>query len=221
MFIMGLFTKSMKNKLSFFILFLASFFLQCSEPARLNIPDDFSPQLVLNSWFCPGKNWELYLSKSYLPTDTTAQFIVDAEIELFEDGQSVGSFKHENKGRYSIAYQAQTQKVYRVEVNVDGFPQLIAEDSVPAIIPIDSAYFDSGREQGNVVFRDPENERNYYQIGPPHSSNPDPVVRAELYTTFNPYGDFFSDELIQGSSYTYTVSQNFNDLFVDPNHILQ
>ncbi|RMG30699.1 MAG: DUF4249 domain-containing protein, partial [Bacteroidetes bacterium] len=172
--------------------------------------------LVVNSWFCPQKPWLLYLSQSRDAGDTTTVWVPNAVISLYENGNYLGKFVHESKGRYRSPVLAQNGKTYRIEVEAEGFDPVSALDSMPAKVHIDSAFYDYSTEVASLSFTDPVNETNYYEVGPPFTTSPDPVVLAEGYTTINPYGNFFSDKLINGQSYTYTARQDEHFLYMPP-----
>ena len=182
--------------------------IACVTDADLELADESEPRLVLNSWFSPQHDWDLYLAESVGLNDSSQNWVSDARILLFENEILVDSFFELEEGKYRCDREVIEGNSYKVWVKAEGFPAIEAEDKVPEKVLIDSAYYVFATNEAYVLFQDPANQKNFYEIGPPFSQEPDPVILAEGYANYLAFGNFFADQLIDGQQYLFTAKQN-------------
>lgn len=163
------------------MLFFGVFFItSCEEPVDLDIAIQ-EPQIVVNSNFSPGHPFQITLTKSrYVLSSEAEEFVNNAAIKVYnEQGKEVEKLQLHNTR--TPFYQSkkllpESGKYYRVEIDVPGHDQIIAEDIVPFPIPLKAIQMDTievfSREEEGLVykveikvdFEDPIGEQDFYHL---------------------------------------------------------
>ena len=165
-----------------FILFMLFFAATCERPLDLGIEEP-EPHLVVVSNFTNDKDLEVVVSqtKSILSAEET-QYVVDAEVELFEGEQFLETLSFVPAvGKLAPYYTTRNfrPKVnvsYNIKVEAPGFDPVMAHSSIPVIIDVNT--FDisnlvvNSTNEGNrlysydvfISFDDPGTEKNYYHL---------------------------------------------------------
>jgi len=132
------------------------------------------PTLVVNCLFTPDSIFNIQVGKLQNLNDTSDATVINAELTLYENDLF---FEHpvfnSEKNTYTTEKKAQAGKTYTLNVKAEGFPDVVAVDTVPDYITIDSvnvyisAYYDSWEERNlekvNLYFKN-ESENNYYEV---------------------------------------------------------
>lgn len=193
----------------------------CITDANISPPSKPEPQLVLNSWFSPDRPWFLYLSELREEQDSITSWVADARILLYENEVLIDSFLWTREGKYTCSTQAIAGNTYKVHVESVGFPDLWAEEVVPDKVIVEEADYVFSTNEAHVIFTDPANQVNFYEVGPPFSQEPDPVILAEGYASYLAFGNFFADNLIEGQTYTFVAKQNLTFGGGDPDRYFE
>jgi len=173
-------TKSHSINWMFTLIILGGIFAtSCEEPVDLDIAV-LPPQIVVNSNFAPGQPFQVSITKSKNVLSTeTEEYINDAEVRIFSSqGKELDKLqlKHFQQPYYeSRRLLPESGKVYRLEVKVPGYPQIIAEDIVPFPVALESIAMDTIETLGaideriykveiNVGFTDPIGAQDYYHL---------------------------------------------------------
>lgn len=151
----------------------------CEEPVDLDIAV-LPPKIVVNSNFVPGQPFQVSITKSKNVLSTeTEEYVNDAEVRIFSSqGKELDKLqlKHFQHPFYeSRRLQPESGKGYRIEVEVPGYPQLIAEDIVPFPVALENIEMDTIETFGaidervykveiNVGFTDPIGAQDYYHL---------------------------------------------------------
>lgn len=156
----------------YIILILAFFFGSCEKIIDISVPDQ-SRKIVMNSLLNPDSIVLVQLSQSKsILEDNIVYFLKDAEIEVFEDDDLMGSLEYMGFGRYILpGLYPQKNRTYRFEVHDKVLASVYSEVSIPEIVPI--LEIDTSRsfsEWGNQTFNidvkidDPPDVDNYYAM---------------------------------------------------------
>ena len=160
------------------------------------------PELVVNSMFTPGENFEFQVSRSLSVLDNAdLGNLSGATIYLYEDGNLIDTITEQNSNEWYFSDKTPVLgKTYAIKVYHQGYNYLEAEDVVPAPVSIgqlsyivkdSSTYYDdySGESYGNctfdltVNFNDPESSENYY------------LFSGYSYSIDDYYGDTLKDNI--------------------------
>lgn len=180
------------NKPLFIIFYLLAI---VSVSCQKNIPTESSNLLVINGLFSNDSTIRVSISKSINMDDTSfmnQNFIENAEITVFENGNLVGFLPHrpsKYSGSLSPNYISPTLipipgNNYKIKVNVPGYPEAEATTTIPKPVNIkvmdtiwymeDHYIVDSISHTTipgmtpmlaiNFQFTDPANEENFYLL---------------------------------------------------------
>jgi hypothetical protein len=182
------------------------------------------PQLlVINCFFTEGEAFKVNISRLAPYTDINDRDITNASVTIYANGFYIGMLSYLEKGIYSNpAIQPQHGKLYRIIVEVEGYPRASAQDSLPKSVSIDSVtYFpkagkyDDGLDfnQYSVWFHDIPGKTYYsIQISGLEIFSNDPVISAEGVTGEEINTWFvFNDTLI--SNHSYCLKINVGDYY--------
>lgn len=133
------------------VIIIALLFLQgCVK--MVDLPDNvFKKQVVAVGTPNPDSVLSVRLTYSLRP-DTAAMYqgITNAEVSFMEDGVVLGKVSNAPKGVYSFNKRPVAGKTYAIRVNVPGFDQIYAEDSIPQAPRVISSKFASNPNNPNL-----------------------------------------------------------------------
>lgn len=161
------------------LLAVVLFFSACEQVIEIDLPPH-TPQLVVNSTFCPDSLIYAEVSASKHLQDTAYLHSVDnAKVVVYENGvlwdtlafvPSAGfAAPHYRSSRFPVA-----GRTYRVRASAPGFTDVEGEDRIPMPVPLlsierrDSVPGNSSEEpysELSVTFDDPAGEGDTYVIG--------------------------------------------------------
>lgn len=192
-------------------------FISCEKEIKIDTIGS-KKQLVINSVFCVNKPLLLRFSYS-TPIEKKYQNISDSlHIKLYENAHLIYSGTILSDSLITGILPS-NNSYYKISASVNG-DSIVALDTVPKQVYITDAVMKNNigmDEYGtpyseiSVTFTDPANERNYYEMYIPghqydHSTKiTDPVLINEGDIDYNPTTYFFSDELIDGKTYTMKI----------------
>jgi hypothetical protein len=156
-------------------------------------------RLVLNCLFTPDSIWKAHvsLSQSSIENRDTAQAVVDALVEIWENDTLLGRAVHAGEGVYYLNQHPAAGKQYRIKVSAPGYPAAEASGRIPQPPLNMSGEWELGTrspqfdEYGGIYFTspvrfrftDPAGEANFYMLG---------MALSDSFTCYNPLtGDTF------------------------------
>jgi len=208
--------------IKWFILILSILQIGCSKIIEIDL--DNNKALVLNSIFNPDSTFTLRISTTASLLNNYDTLNENLHISLFEDDKLVFESVSQSS-LFKTNLKPTSGRKYTVEFKSDNFAPIKAFDTIPNLVPIENAYmiFPAGvdafghyKAEAYITFRDPPNEKNYYELlfssklGGTNAWNSDyetndPVLRNEGDQDYHPTSFFFSDELFNGESYTMSI----------------
>lgn len=158
----------------YFLMGLSLFVLGCQKDIELDVPGQ-EPKIVLNGVVMADSVLRVHLSQSRFVLDVgPLSNIENAALNLYEDGQQVGSWANIGYGVYEvIGFKPQAGRTYRVQASAPGFDPVSVETRVPApmsgvqIVAVDSTFNESnGYADYKVRLRliDPAQSTDFYMI---------------------------------------------------------
>jgi len=222
---------------NYLLLLFVLFFFSCTK--ELDITTEFDNYLVVNSIFSSDDKMEIQFSKTYAISDSTNDFTDNLKIMLYDNSALVlDTLVHQTDLTTSIV--PKENHTYSLKVSSDEYGDIKTEDSMPHKVSINKTalIFPAGVDEygsywgeSQITFTDPANEENYYELlvytGVGNYWNDfseytitDPVILNEGDVDYHPTSIFFSDELINGETYTMSIkgsmSVQINDEGVKP-----
>lgn len=198
----------------------------CSKEIELDLANDRA--LVLNSIFQPDSVFSFRVSytssplEDYILVDDSFHLFLYEENDLLIDTLFLDGYIAFNK-------IPSVNKKYTVELVTADLPSVQATDSIPALVYIDDAFiiypagvdaYGDNLAEANIRFTDPEDQQNFYELliwsGEEQINYwdwdgdvriTDPVLLNEGDIDYFPSTLFFSDELLNGQSYTMKIKQ--------------
>lgn len=154
-----------------FVLFATCFF-SCEEEISIDYID-VEKFVVVNSSFSPSKEFEIQLdfSRNILDDEEDPTFISDADVRIFnEQGGFILQLEHVANGLYLTPDHTHPieDKIYKLEVKVDGYPTIKAESRVPKSAIVENIVSTEIVKSGSPVVKvdfdieDAEDIDNYY-----------------------------------------------------------
>ncbi len=191
--------------------------LSCARLISDEFPD-FEDLPAVNCMLVSGDSLTLHVSLAQKLDSTELTLIDDASVQLTQ-GES-GSFQlsYQDNGIYTSNHLVEPKAAYQISVLLDGYPEILAHDSVPTTCDIsilsqtnnarldEEGYFDASIELGFTD--DPETE-DYYELlmykrtdnysGLTHLFNEQsPILLNEGFEPYTTESLLFSDELMEG-----------------------
>ena len=217
------------------------FLTGCETVVEVELPE-FTPQLVVNSFFSPDTVWRVNVSRSVSILSTEEpQPLSNAVVQLFKDDVPLERLTYTEDGWYqSVSHRPVSGSRYKITASADNFQSVTATDAVPQAVPVLSVSskdtvgeWEQERKIVTFEFSDPPAVENFYQLSLSSShysgvktyyntvyfSSNDPVLASlsgfgseDSDAAFS--GDYavFSDALFSGKTYKMTV---FVDYFRD------
>lgn len=216
-------------------------FTSCETVVDVDLPE-FTPQLVVNSFFSPDTFFQVNVSRSVGILSTAGpRPVEDALVQLYKDDVPLETLNHTEDGWYtSLSRRPLSGARYKIVVSANGFQTVQASDTVPQAVPLLSATSQDtvgewGQESKKITFEfsDPGGFENYYRLTlryadfsgettyytPALFSSNDPALLSDISADLGDSENFFSgnyavfsDILFNGKTYKMTV---FVDYFRD------
>ena len=198
------------------------FSIGCSKDVEIDLEN--TKALVLNSVFKPNEPFAFRISITASLFNNYDSLNENLHFSLFEEDKLVIDSILQSSILETYLMPIPGKK-YTVEVKSDNFPSIKATDSIPNLVPIDTAYmifpagvdeFGGYKAEACISFTDPAKETNYYELlistfpGEINSwqieyETNDPVLLSEGDQDYHPTTFFFSDELFNGKQYTIKI----------------
>lgn len=193
-------------KKSILILLCSNVLFACIQDVIINESPE-NREMVLNCILNTQKD-TVFVQLSYSkPIQEIVEFepIVDAEIQLFEDGEKIGDFLWVDSSAYSLPFTVLPGKKYRIEAK-KGNNKVWAETSVPSIADatIDKSTFANGSYMVSLN-HNPENSDFYWISAKGYEGSADNKtlnIACELYSNFE-YADDFNRRIYENGIYKF------------------
>ena len=144
----------------------------CEMTVDLDLPDR-DPQIVVNSYFGPGHDWEVDVStSSTIKRPNSGGVLADGELTLYKENEFAGTFTRKD-GRYHLTGNSpEAGKVYSLRVEAPGYAPVEAYEAVPRPVTVANLHITpSTREiQGDmktevrIVIQDEPDANNFYSL---------------------------------------------------------
>ncbi|MGE0018376.1 MAG: DUF4249 domain-containing protein [Draconibacterium sp.] len=179
--------------------------------SEITIDDDFKKKEVVLNCILNTQKDTVYVQLSHSkPIQEIDEFepVVNARIQLFENGEKVGEFLWSDSSTYILPFSVLPGKIYRIEATA-GNNKVWAETTVPntinATIEKDTSglynYYTLG-----ILLNDNTEEVNYYWISATGfegiGGNRSKNIACALYSNFE-YADDFNQTIYQNGSYKF------------------
>ncbi len=213
-------------------------------PVDLNNSAEYNT-LVINGLLNPNDSINLFLHKVNSMEEIGFSPISDASIMLFEDNTYLCDLDPDSTGNYKSDFIPQYGKEYQIEIEHEQYESLSAETHLPFPVLVDSTLFKKNAgtsflgdnySETTIYFTDPPNEVNYYEIIVfctwqdwltkdvaydndiyfPYTMT-DPVLSNSGCLDNNSNFAYFSDELIDGQSYSLNIHTLMNTAMMSSN----
>lgn len=193
-------------KKSILILLCSNVLFACIQDVIINESPE-NREMVLNCILNTQKD-TVFVQLSYSkPIQEIVEFepIVDAEIQLFEDGKKIGDFLWVDSSAYSLPFTVLPGKKYRIEAK-KGNNKVWAETSVPSIADatIDKSTFANGSYMIRLNLN--SDIQNFYWISAMgyegSADNQQKNITCELYSNFE-YADDFNRRIYENGIYKF------------------
>ncbi len=216
----------------FFPLLIISFFLNsCSQVVEIDLPP-FEEKPVVNCLFSAGEPFRVQVGLPAKPTDTIYSKINNVNVTIIHEQQSY-FLSHQEDGFYaSDDLIAGAGETYSLKVQVPGYPEVTATDSIPKaglkFISYKTKTAVGYEEEMDVPYSEinislqSERPGGYYGIDEEYGEDPKPVTSPDGYSVWI-YAIFSDDPVMldeEANSYDANLLL-FNDrLFKEGKHIL-
>lgn len=175
-------------------------FTSCEEEIVIDYID-VEKYVVVNSTFCPNKEFEVNLSysKNVLDQEVSDYWIENAEIKVLRgDGVYLFTPEYVGEGNYKFSIFPIENQVYSIEIKVNGYPLITASSRIPTQAIVENVTTTNLDQDGNGAvqvdfeIQDSEDIDNYYiwevLLGQQTTDNPDanPVAALDGIQTLGP-----------------------------------
>jgi hypothetical protein len=168
----------------------------------------------------------LTITENITSDSKSFEVVKDAEIVLFENGNSVGSFSFSDSGTYFLPYNPKPGTTYRLEANT-GNNKIWGETTVPKTVEASIEKLASSMEDYQVSFKDNSDEDNFYWISATGyegaSDNQYKNIACIILSNFEYADDFnryISENGIFKFEYDYYLRLSGNQLSESPVQVL-
>ncbi|MBN1953149.1 MAG: DUF4249 domain-containing protein [Bacteroidales bacterium] len=203
-------------KITYAGIFTLLIILSCREYVENDFPE-YPEMLVVNSILIADSPIKVHVSKSHNMDTSKLQYIDDASIEIFENGELVDQLSYDSNGVYSSDWIVKAGDVYKCLVQVPGYSTIQCIDTVPEhseFIDIQHIAFagksGDGSSYSSISFSFPVDREHtsfyeaklYVQGGGGNQLTK--LIDPLILSTGLPK-PVFTDELVQEDSYTMTL----------------
>jgi len=108
----------------------------CESVVDLEVPGGYDSKLVVESIFSPDSLWRVEISRSVPLGDNSMEselMVSDASIVIFGENNFRETLRHVDHGVYRMDHSHRPERgsEYRIQVDVDGYPQVTASSWAP------------------------------------------------------------------------------------------
>lgn len=155
-----------------FIIFFVICLYSCEKVIEIEIPE-VKPSLVVNSIFSPDSLLKVQISSSNYIYDSSENYINDAIVELYLEGNLIENLENSGNGFYKSISKPIDLKNYQIKVKHSDYDEVSSESYIPEKVEIKSLKntFNSYRDmygdychQLEIIFIDPPETENFYEI---------------------------------------------------------
>ncbi|PKP08113.1 MAG: hypothetical protein CVU09_17410 [Bacteroidetes bacterium HGW-Bacteroidetes-4] len=195
-----------------------------NEGEYLTFDVNIDSKIVVNSIYSDDSVINIWLSTSGIITEPYNSNPTVFLVSVYENDE-LRYTSQANSGKLNTHIRPNVSSKYKIEVSSNSFSSVSTTDSVPSIVGITNAEFvfpiavdEFGDYLGEaqVTFSDPVECKNYYELlinvgvnnyftGFMDYPITDPIILNEGDLDYYPSSIFFSDELINGQSYTLKI----------------
>ena len=213
---------------NFFAIFILSYFMiSCSKEIDFK-NSNIENKLVLNGLICPDSLISVHLSRTNTILSDEILVIENAIVSLYCNGKYIETLSYFKNGKYkSKTVFPQPDSVYTISAEAEGYPAIIATDTVPRVTRIIFGTHYSGNtydEYGDphhdyeITISDPP-EKNFYELFFIYQYSPnifddnyyihfqiypviaDPVLRSDSELDYWVFTYVFTDNFFNGTNY--------------------
>ncbi len=231
------------------ILLIICLLFSCEKETDIKFEN--SNFIVINSFFSPDSIFKVNVSESLsIINSSNVNFIENASIELYEDGNIIRELVYDNNGNYFIDYKPLQQKEYKIKViSPEGYnceainiiPQkteIISIDTLTDITKpdelickinfednqstLDFYFLEIRTIAGSYTFEYPLGNFDtiYYEESIDFDYT-DNIIEYKIGTSMITYGVIFSDELINGEQKEISITINKYAISDIPNNAIK
>jgi hypothetical protein len=188
--------------------------------------EDYPAIPVVNSILVADSTISVFVSMTNKVDASQLEIIENAEVSLFCNNDFKENIVSQGEGIYSSKTIIEVEKNYSCKVSIPGYPLVQCIDSIPApvaILKISSNSFAGIDEEGisyssvTFTFTDNPELKNYYEAKIKIAMNNNLSSFPQIINIFDPLllneglpVAVFSDELIEGRSYSMTLNFHNN-----------
>lgn len=146
--------------------------VSCIDQINVDLPTP-SKVLVVNAILNPDSVFRVQVSRVASTTDSSSRLLSSASVYLLTPSRSAELLRNQGKGVYVSAKKPAIGVPYTLRAEADGYPDVTATDTVPAVVPIQEAWYSypTGTDRNNeplgtivVRFQDPVRTADFYEI---------------------------------------------------------
>ncbi len=213
------------------LFFVSLTFFACEKNVNVNVSSKYTtPLLVLNSVLRPDTAATVQVSKSTSALDgSTPTIVVDATVDLWEDGKFKMNCANNGNGFYIANYKPLVGHSYTIKAHENGMTDVDATTTIPTLTPISVVSIDTTTEDIMLQINDPI-AANYYSFSLNAYDSFGYVLPITLYTDnamllnnaktpafsfsrhgnrkLHPIPNYVGDDLFNGQNNTYDLSFN-------------
>ena len=202
-----------------FFLIFSIFLIACQKEIKLP-PPNIPQKVVVNCLFSPAKPWSVFLSLSADADNAVPPLVENATVTILKEGLFWETLSYKAKGEYVGGSVPEANHYYSIEVKVPDFDLITATDSVPSAVKIIDAFFTARKAtntannplfQQTVIFKDPLEQQNYYQL----YGAMDYYFVTDVWGVFYPFANTAShcmnDEVINGQTISFATTTTVKD----------
>ena len=116
----------------------------CERDVTDRFASELPAQIVVNSFFSPGKNWKVYIGKTVnLGQKPGKNPVKNATVVVYENGSTPIELHYDSDGQYISNEKPRDGTYYRLSVKVPGYDEITAIDTVPPPVRVESVSYDT------------------------------------------------------------------------------
>ena len=178
-----------------FLMFLTFLIESCETIIDVDLPDH-QPTLVINTLFADDTTFTILVhqNKDILDSDYDFSTVSNATVELFEDGDPIGSAYEAEPGRYLLNHYPRAESQYSIQVSKQGFLAVESSDILP--------YINNSIAVDEIKVVKDEYGGEQYQLTYSFQDQPGDDFYEVVLFTYYPMYEYYEDE---DTSYYFQV----------------